>query len=116
MQFCSPCLKNRYGEDIRSVLLSQVININFYHRKFEEFTAELHLIPVKADVWRTIGVDLIGPLPETERGNKYIMTASCLFSKWLEAKALSDKTADGVTEFLLECFTRHECCRVKITD
>ncbi|KAL5517173.1 hypothetical protein EMCRGX_G002666 [Ephydatia muelleri] len=55
------------------------------NRKFDKFSAELHPIPVKDEVWHTIGVDLIGPLPETQKGNKYIMTVSCLFSKWPEA-------------------------------
>ena len=84
--------------------------------KFDKFSAELHPIPVKDEVWHTIGVDLIGPLPETQKGNKYIMTVSCLFSKWPEATALPDKTATGVAEFLLLCFTRHGCCKVKISD
>eukprot|EP00731_Ephydatia_muelleri_P003894 Em0002g70a len=86
------------------------------NRKFDKFSAELHPIPVKDEVWHTIGVDLIGPLPETQKGNKYIMTVSCLFSKWPEATALPDKTATGVAEFLFLCFTRHGCCKVKISD
>ena len=61
-------------------------------------------------------MDLIGPLPTTPRGNKYIMTVSCFFSKWPEATALPDKTAVGVANFLFKCFTRHGCCRVKISD
>ena len=84
--------------------------------KFDKFSAELHPIPVKDEVWHTIGVDLIGPLTETQKGNKYIMTVSCLFSKWPEATALPDKTATGVAEFLFLCFTRHGCCKVKISD
>ena len=67
-------------------------------------------------MWHTIGVDLVGPLPETQRGNKYIMTVSCYFSKWPEAAALPNKTAAGVAEFLFQCFTRHGCCNVKISD
>ena len=59
--------------------------LNSYFRKFNKFTAELHPVPVHDEVWHTIGVDLIGPLPETARGNKYIMTVSCYFSKWPEA-------------------------------
>ena len=65
-------------------------------------------------MWHTICVDLIRPLPETQKGNKYIMTVSCLFSKWSEATALPDKTATGVAELL--CFTRHGCCKVKASD
>lgn len=88
----------------------------FICSKFDKFSAELHPIPVKDEVWHTIGVDLIGPLPVTQKGNKYIMTVSCLFSKWPEATALPDKTATGVAEFLFLCFTRHGCCKVKISD
>ena len=78
----------------------------------------MHPIPDKDEVWHTIGVDLIGPLPITQKGNKYmyIMTVSCLFSKWPEATALPDKTATEVAEFLFLCFTRHGCGMVKITD
>ena len=85
-------------------------------RKFDKFTGELHSIPVKDEVWHTIGADLIGPLPETPRGNKYIMTVSCYFSKWPEATSLPDKSATGVADFLFKCFTRLGCCKVKITD
>ena len=68
-------------------------------------------------MWYTIGADLIGPLPETPRGNKYIIiTVSCYFSKWPEATALPDKSATGVADFLFKCFTRLGCCKVKITD
>ena len=45
-----------------------------------------------------------------------IIIVSCLFSKWPEATALPDKTATGVAEFLFLCFTRHGCCKVKISD
>ena len=76
----------------------------------------MHPIPVKDKVWHTIGVDLIGPLPVTPRKNKYIMTVTCLFSKWPEATALVDKSATGIAEFLFQCFTRHGCCYVKISD
>ena len=91
-------------------------NFALIFRKFDKYTAELHPIPVKDEVWHTIGVDLIGPLPEIPRGNKYILTISCFFSKWPEATALPDKTATGIAEFLFKCFTRHGCCKVKISD
>lgn len=87
-----------------------------YCRKFDKTASELHPIPVHPQVWHTIGVDLIGPLPTTARGNKYIMTVSCFFSKWPEATALTNKTAVEVAKFLFKCFTRHGCCQVKISD
>ena len=85
------------------------------HRKFDKFSAELHPIPVRDEVWHTVGVDMIGPLPEMPQGNKYMMTVSCLFSKWPET-ALPDKSAEGVAAFLFRCFSCHGCCSVKITD
>ena len=45
-------------------------------------------------------MDLIGPLPETSRGSKYIITLTDYFSKWAEAAPLPDKTAIGVARFI----------------
>lgn len=32
-----------------------------------------------------IAVDILGPLPQTNSGNKYILVAGDYFSKWVEA-------------------------------
>ena len=53
-----------------------------------------------------VGIDLIGPLPATSRGNKYVVTLVDYFSKWPEAAPLPDKTAEGVALFLFELFCR----------
>ena len=53
-----------------------------------------------------VGIDLIGPLPETSRGNKYVVMLVDYFSKWPEAAPLPDKTAEGVALFLFELFCR----------
>ena len=45
-------------------------------------TAALPPIHVESTFWRRIGVDLIGPLVESSRGNKYIMTCTDAFTKW----------------------------------
>ena len=119
--FCRTCDKCQRANRFE-LLICNAINVfncmtfALIFRKFDKYTAELHPIPVKDEVWHTIGVDLIGPLPETPRGNKYILTISCFFSKWPEATALPDKIATGITEFLFKCFTRHRCCKVKISD
>ena len=59
---------------------------------------------------------MIGTLPVTAKGNKYIMTVSDYLSKWPEAIVLPDKGAKGVAEFLFTCFSRHGCCEVNISD
>ena len=43
---------------------------------------------------------LIGPLPVTSRGNKYIVTLTDYFSKWAEAAPLPSKHAAGVAKFI----------------
>ena len=53
-----------------------------------------------------VGIDLIGPLPVTPRGNKYVVTLVDYFSKWPEASALPDKNATGVAHFIYELFCR----------
>ena len=54
-----------------------------------------------------VGIDLVGPLPETSAGNKYIITLSDYFSKWPEAAPLPSKSAEGVAKFLFDTFCRH---------
>lgn len=53
-----------------------------------------------------VGIDLIGPLPTTAKGNKYIVTLVDYFSRWPEAAGLPDKTAQGVAMFLYDLFCR----------
>ena len=60
----------------------------------------LNPIPVPSKLWSQVGMDLIGPLPETPRGHKYIITLTDYFSKWAEAAALPNKTAQGVADFM----------------
>ncbi|KAL5510273.1 hypothetical protein EMCRGX_G005789 [Ephydatia muelleri] len=71
--------------------------------KVERKKDELHPIPVPSNVWTQIGIDLIGPLPETCRKNKYIVTVTDYFSKWPEGAPLKDKTAVLLISYL-QCF------------
>ncbi|CAL8102490.1 unnamed protein product [Calicophoron daubneyi] len=49
-----------------------------------------------------VGVDLIGPLPETPRGNKYLLVMVDYFSKWCEAVPLKTMEATTVAEAILK--------------
>ena len=57
-------------------------------------------------LYMQVGIDMIGPLPLTKKGNRYIVTLVDYFSKWPEAAPLPDKTAAGVALFLHELFCR----------
>ena len=45
-------------------------------------------------------MDIIGPMPETPKGNKFIVTLIDYFTKWAEAAPLPDKIALGVAQFI----------------
>ncbi len=63
-------------------------------------SGSLRSIPVPIRIWAQVGMDLIGPLPKTSRGNQYIVTLTDYFSKWAEAASLPDKTANGTASFI----------------
>ena len=49
-----------------------------------------------------MATDILGPLPETENGNKYVLLISNYFTKWVEAVATPDQTAVTVASVLVE--------------
>ena len=51
-----------------------------------------------------IAIDMYGLLPETARGNSKILVITCFFTKWVEAYALPDETAETVAEALVNDF------------
>uniref|UniRef100_A0A3B3CMC3 Gypsy retrotransposon integrase-like protein 1 n=1 Tax=Oryzias melastigma TaxID=30732 RepID=A0A3B3CMC3_ORYME len=56
----------------------------------------LHPIQVQ-EAWSVLRMDLIGPLPTTAKGKRFILTATDLFTKWVVAKSLYTKTATEVS-------------------
>ena len=76
----------------------------------------LNLIKV-GKAWEIIGIDFVGPLGKTRKGNKYILVVMDYFTKWPEAKALKEATSEKVVEFLYkEIICRHGCPKVIISD
>lgn len=63
------------------------------------------------------GVDLIGRLPETPNGNRWIITAIDYATGWPHAKAVPEATEEAVTDFLHDTiFVNHGAPREFITD
>ncbi len=52
------------------------------------------------DLFYRVALDTAGPLPKTESGNKYILVAIDHYSKWCEARAVSDHGAKTTAKFL----------------
>ena len=51
-----------------------------------------------------VALDIIGPLPETEAGNRWILVVGDYFTKWTEAYPLVDTRAETVAETLVTEF------------
>jgi len=56
-------------------------------------------IPI-ADVFDRVGIDVVGPLPPTERGNKYVIVIVDHGTRWTEAFAVTNTTATTVADIL----------------
>src|SRR6266498_3766914 len=76
----------------------------------------LHLIEPRAPFQR-IGIDIVGPLTITKKGNRYIVTAMDYFTKWLIVKAIKEATAKTVSKFIYEkIICEHGCLQVLQND
>ena len=62
-------------------------------------------------------MNIVGPLPKTERGNVFIVVATEYLTKWPEARAIPDAKASSVVFFFYEdIICRHGCPKVLLTD
>ena len=64
-------------------------------RTFDKVRPELHPVKVQSP-WYHVGIDLIGPLPVSKSGNRYVLTLSDYCTKWVKAVPLERKHATGV--------------------
>ena len=77
--------------------------------------ATLHPVPV-SHIFHRWGIDLVGPLQETPLGNKFIIVATEYLTRWVEAEAIPNKSADGVHLFLMGLVFRYGSCHVLLHD
>ncbi|KAI3375463.1 hypothetical protein L3Q82_003793 [Scortum barcoo] len=72
----------------------------------DQSRAQLQQLPVGAPMER-VAVDIMGPFPRTDKGNRYVLAAMDYFTKWPEAYAIPDQEAETVANALVEgMFTR----------
>ena len=63
------------------------------------------LIPVRIGrPFDKVAVDIVGPVPESEVGNRYILTLVDYATRWAEAYPLRNVTAELVTDLIVERF------------
>ena len=63
-----------------------------------------------------VGLDLVGPLPRTKAGNKFIIVLVDYLTKWVEAEPLKETGSDEVVKFLKKVFARHGTPEILVTD
>ena len=51
-----------------------------------------------------VAMDIIGPLPKTQQGNKYILVIGDHFTRWMEAFAIGDQTSHTIAGKLVKEF------------
>src|ERR1044072_1444817 len=77
---------------------------------------ELFPIPISAP-WESIGIDFVGPFPETRQGNKYIITAIVSFPQWPERRAVPAVTSKETAKFIYEeLICRHRIINILHSD
>ena len=55
-----------------------------------------------------VGIDLCGPFPESNSGNRHIIVAVCYLTKWVETRAVPSQKAEDVVKFFIEqIYCRH---------
>ena len=59
-----------------------------------------------------MAIDILGPMPVTEKGNKYILVVGDYFTKWMEALPLPDQEAHTVADALVNRFSAELACLI----
>lgn len=68
--------------------------------------APLKLVPVISEIFTKINVDACGPLPITPAGNRYLITAICMSSRYPDAIPVPDICSPTVVDALMHVFSR----------
>lgn len=68
---------------------------------------KMQIFQVPEEPFSRVQIDIMGPFTRSSRGNKYVVTAIDYLTKWIEARAIKDATAETVAEFL----TKQVVCR-----
>jgi len=74
-------------------------------------------IPTKPGLpFTKVGLDIVGPLPRSTKGNLYIIVLVDYLTKWVEAEVTDKIESDNVISFLSKVFARHGIPEILVTD
>lgn len=75
-------------------------------RPNERLKAPLVEVPLIGEPFRRLVIDIVGPLPVTAAGNRYLLTLICPATKFPEAVLLPELSSTAVVNALLAVFAR----------
>ncbi len=78
--------------------------------------AKLAERPVVSEPFRSVAIDLVGPLPKGRGGAKYLLTYACKATRWPEAVPLMGLTAPEVAEAFVSVVSRTGIPDMVLTD
>lgn len=78
--------------------------------------APLQRAPTPSSPFFVVHCDVIGPLPTTVSGNKYIVSYIDAFSKWIEAYAVPAQNSEIIADTLSDFICRHGAPSRLVTD
>ena len=61
-----------------------------------------------------LATNILGPFPESTKGNKYILAVTGYFTKWVEIYAIRDQSAITCAEVILDEFIGRYGCPYNI--
>lgn len=74
-------------------------------------------MPIAEDVFDTIGIDLVGPLPKSEKGFRYILVCTDNLSKYVITAPLKDASSTAVIYALFNfVIAKHGCPKAVLSD
>ena len=78
--------------------------------------APLGNMPKPLGAWHTVAVDVLGPLPQTRTGKKYIVVVTDYLTRFVITIATKDQTAETTADALMEKFLEFGLPERLITD
>lgn len=72
----------------------------------------MEITSTSTEAFQKVSVDIVGPLPVTENGNKYILTLQDDLTKFSQAYPLQQHNAETIAD----CFVRNFICKFGIPD
>ncbi len=92
------------AEDVRKHVEACTICRKTRHKRLVK---ALQMTTAVSEIWNTIAIDTIGPLPADVTGCKYIVVATDLFSRYTELYPAPENTARAAADAIWLLVTRH---------